>query len=237
MKKLFQTILILTTMVGTADICLSQVVTAEQFKQIVAQQAEKDLQRYNLDDVEVSVGHIPVSSIELPDGDISVEVVTTSNTLMAREFRKININVNGKYAKTYYAPIETKAYKYVAVAKQIIQRDKVIPLQAVEYKKVNVVGNLNNTLDSNDIAKEIVATKVFYPGDIITKRFTVSKPDIVKNAMVTVNFKTGSNINVAIDGIALMQGNIGDFIQVKNKRFNKIYTGEVVGINQVLVQI
>jgi flagella basal body P-ring formation protein FlgA len=55
--------------------------------------------------------------------------------------------------------------------------------------------------------------------------------------MVTVNFKTGSNINVAIDGVALMQGNIGDFIQVKNKRFNKIYTGEVVGINQVLVQI
>ena len=138
MKKLFQTVLILATMVSTANTCLSQVVSAEQFKQIVAAQAEKDLQRYNLDDVEISVGHIPVSTIELPDGKISVEVVSASNTLMAREYRKINICVDGKYAKTYYAPIETKAYKYVAVAKQIIQRDKVIPLQAVEYKKTNI---------------------------------------------------------------------------------------------------
>ena len=72
---------------------------------------------------------------------------------------------------------------------------------------------------------------------MITKRYTISKPDIVKNAMVTVNFRAGSDLNIAVEGIALMQGNIGDTIQVKNKRFNKIYTGEITGINQVLVQI
>ena len=55
--------------------------------------------------------------------------------------------------------------------------------------------------------------------------------------MVTVTFKTGQNLNISIDGIALTQGNIGDIIQVKNKRYNKIYTGEITGINQVLVQI
>ena len=65
----------------------------------------------------------------------------------------------------------------------------------------------------------------------------MSKPDIVKNAMVTVNFRTGNALNIAVEGIALMQGNKGDTIQVKNKRFNKIYTGEVTGVNQVLVQI
>lgn len=222
---------------GTSNVCFSQVLSAEQFRAIVVKQAKKDLQSYNVDESDVTVGHLPVTSLELPDGKVTVEIVSATNGITAKEFKKININVNGRYARTYYAPIETKAYKYVAVAKEVIQRDKIIPLQAVEYKKTDVVGNLNNTLNLSDISKEIVATKVFYPGEMITKRYTMSKPDIVKNAMVTVTFRTGADLKISVDGIALMQGNLGDTIQVKNKRFNKIYTGEVTGTNQVLVQI
>lgn len=237
MKKFLQILLILAIMTGTANTCFSQVLSSDQFKTLVAKQAKKDLQKYQVDETEVIVGHIPVSTFELPDGKVSVEIVSGSAGIIAREFKKINIRVNGSYVRTYYVPIETKAYKYTAVAKQVIQRDKVIPLQAVEFKKMNVVGNLNNTVNQNDIARELVATKVFYPGEMITKRYTISKPDIVKNAMVTVNFTTGADLNIAVEGIALMPGCIGDTIQVKNKRFNKIYTGQVTGVNQVLVQI
>lgn len=237
MNNLIKSFLILSVLLGSAHICQAQVVSAEKFKSLVVQQAKKDLQKYNIDDSEVSVGHLPVSSFTLPDGKITVEIVSGSNNLSAREFKKININVNGKYARTYYAPIETKAFKHVAVAKEVIQRDKIVPLQAVEFKRMDVVGNLENTVSLEDISKELVATKVFYPGEMITKRYTMAKPDIVKNAMVTVNFKAGSGLNIAVEGVAMMQGNIGDTIQVKNKRFNKIYTGEVTGVNQVLVQI
>lgn len=237
MNNIIKTFLILSVLMGSAHICQAQVVSAEKFKSLVVQQAKKDLQKYNIDDSEISVGHLPVSSFTLPDGKISVEIVSGSNNLSAREFKKININVNGKYARTYYAPIETKAFKHVAVAKEVIQRDKIVPLQAVEFKRMDVVGNLENTVSLDDISKELVATKVFYPGEMITKRYTMAKPDIVKNAMVTVNFRAGAGLNITVEGIAMMQGNIGDTIQVKNKRFNKIYTGEVTGVNQVLVQI
>ena len=237
MNNIIKTFLILSVLIGSAHICQAQVVSAEKFKSLVVQQAKKDLQKYNIDDSEISVGHLPVSSFTLPDGKISVEIVSGSNNLSAREFKKININVNGKYARTYYAPIETKAFKHVAVAKEVIQRDKIVPLQAVEFKRMDVVGNLENTVSLEDISKELVATKVFYPGEMITKRYTMAKPDIVKNAMVTVNFRAGAGLNITVEGIAMMQGNIGDTIQVKNKRFNKIYTGEVTGVNQVLVQI
>lgn len=237
MNNIIKTFLILSVLIGSAHICQAQVVSAEKFKSLVVQQAKKDLQKYNIDDSEISVGHLPVSSFTLPDGKISVEIVSGSNNLSAREFKKININVNGKYARTYYAPIETKAFKHVAVAKEVIQRDKIVPLQAVEFKRMDVVGNLENTVSLDDISKELVATKVFYPGEMITKRYTMAKPDIVKNAMVTVNFRAGAGLNITVEGIAMMQGNVGDTIQVKNKRFNKIYTGEVTGVNQVLVQI
>lgn len=238
MKKLIKTLLIISILAGMTPVCSAQTLSADQFKSIVSAQAKKDLQKYNLDECEVTVGHMPVNSFTLPDGKVTVEIVSNGyQSLTAKEFKKVNIKVNGKYARTYYVPLETKAYKHVAVAKELIQRDKIIPLQAVEFKKMDVMGNLDNTVSLEDITKELVATKVFYPGNMITKRYTVSKPDIVKNAMVTVNFRTGSDLNIAVEGIALSQGNKGDMIQVKNKRFNKIYTGEVIGVNQVLVQI
>lgn len=243
MKKLTKILLINLIMtaaisVGIAQKCAAQTLSAEKFKSLVAAQAKKDLEKYDLDECEVTVGHLPIQSFNLPDGKITVELVSNGyNSLTAKEFKKVNIRVNNAYARTYYVPLETKAYKYVAVAKEVIQRDKIIPLQAVEFKKVDIMGNLDNTVSASDIAKELVATRMFYPGNLITKRYTMSKPDVVKNAMVTVNFRTGADLNVSIEGVALMQGNIGDTIQVKNKRFNKIYTGEVTGVNQVLVQI
>lgn len=237
MKQLFKLLLITIILAGASTGALAQTLSIEEFKSIVSAQAKEDLLKYNIDDCEVTVGQLPIQTMTLPDGKVTVEIVSNSNTISPREFKKININVNGVYARTYYAPLQIKAYKYVAVAKEVIQRDKIIPLHSVEFKKVDVVGNINNTVDASDIAKELVATKMFYPGDIITRRYTVSKPDIVKNALVTVNFKAGNNLNIAVDGTALMQGNVGDFIQVKNKRYNKIYTGKITGINQVLVQI
>ena len=237
MKKIIKTLLILSIFLGLGQLAFSQEISADEFRVIVVKQAKADLLKYDIDDTEIKVGHLPINSFSLPDGKISVEIVSGMNNLTAREFKKINIFVNGSYVKTYYAPIETRAFKYVAVAKEIISRDKVVPLQAVEFKRMDIVGNINNTVSPEDISKELVATKVFYPGEVITKRYTMAKPDVVKNSMVTVNFKTNSNINISIEGTALTQGNIGDIIQVKNKRFNKIYTGEITGINQVLVQI
>lgn len=237
MKKILNIALIGLILTGFAAQCSAQVLSSDKFKAIVVKQAKKDLESFNVDESEVTVGHLPIDSFQLPDGKVSVEIVSNNNSLVAKEYKKVNISVNGQYARTYYVPIETKAYKYAAVAKEMIPRDRIVPLQAVEFKKVNVIGNLNNTLNLSDISREIVATKVFYPGDLITKRYTKSKPDIVKDAMVTVNFRTGKDLNITVEGIAVVQGNIGDTIQVKNKRFNRIYTGQVTGINQVLVQI
>ena len=238
MKKLIKTLLIITIFSGMAAQCFAQTLSADQFKALVSAQAKKDLQKFNLDDCEVTVGHLPVQSFTVPDGKVTVEIVSNGyQSLTPKEVKKVNIYVNKNYARTYYVPLETKAYKHVAVAKEVIQRDKIIPLQSVEFKRMDIMGNLNNTVSLEDISRELVATKAFFPGNMILKRYTMSKPDIVKNAMVTVNFRTGNALNIAVEGIALMQGNKGDTIQVKNKRSNKIYTGEVTGVNQVLVQI
>ena len=236
MKKILITALIFFS-IPLHNIAQSQVISAEGFKVLVKNQIQADLRKYNLENTEVNIGNVPVSQITLPDGEISVEVISNSNGTAPKEYKKINILVNGTNARTLYVQAEIKAFKNAAVAKEMIQRDKAITLQSVEFKKVDVLKHINTALSEEDIARGLVSKKVFYPGEIISKNFTAMRPDVLKNAIVAVHFKTESNLNIVVEGIALNQGCIGDVIQVKNKKFNRIYTGTIVGANKIEIQI
>ena len=126
MKNLIKIALIISIFgaVSFAQQCFAQTVSVEQFKSIVEKQAKQDLLNYDLDDCEVSVGNLPINSFELPDGKVTVEIVNGSNGLMAREFKKININVNGNYVRTYYAPIETKHLNMLQLQNKLFKEIK-----------------------------------------------------------------------------------------------------------------
>ena len=237
MKKIFSTILISLFILGFHAACFAQEVTLEQFQKIVSAQIQEDLKNYDLDELEVIVNRLPVEKLILPEGKVTVKVTSNSKNLVPREYKKIDIFVNNKYQQTFYVQAEIKAYKYDVFAKELIPRDKIIPMQSVELKKENVITCMDTTLNMYDISKGLVAGKVFYPGEVLSKRFAKSKPEVVKNSTVTVNFKTGSALTVSVEGIAMTTGYTGDLVQVKNKRYNKIYSGKVVGENQVLIQI
>ncbi len=237
MKKIFRTILISLLIFTTGAGCFAQELTLAQFQKIVSKQIQEDLKNYELDELEVIVNRLPVQKLVLPDGKVSVKVTSNSKNLVPREYKKIDVYVNNKYQQTFYVQVEIKAYKYAVVAKELIPRDKIIPMQSVELKKENVITCMDTTLNMYDISKGLVAGKVFYPGEILSKRFAKAKPEVVKNSTVTVNFKTNSDLTVSVEGIAMTTGYKGDLVQVKNKRYNKIYSGKVVGENQVLIQI
>lgn len=237
MKKIFRTILISLLIFTTGAGCFAQELTLAQFQKIVSKQIQEDLKNYELDELEVTVNRLPVQKLVLPDGKVSVKVTSNSKNLVPREYKKIDVYVNNKYQQTFYVQAEIKAYKYAVVAKELIPRDKIIPMQSVELKKENVITCMDTTLNMYDISKGLVAGKVFYPGEILSKRFAKAKPEVVKNSTVTVNFQTNSDLTVSVEGIAMTTGYKGDLVQVKNKRYNKIYSGKVVGENQVLIQI
>lgn len=236
MKKILLTALIFIT-ASLHNACKAQVVSADSFKMLVKNQICTDLKKYNLENAEVNIGNIPVSQLTLPDGKVSVEVISNSNGTAPKEYKKINILVNGANVRTLYVQAEIKAFKNAAVAKEMIQRDSAITLKSVEFKQVDVLKYLNSALSEEDVSNGLIAKKVFYPGEIISKKFTASRPDVLKNAIVAVHSKTESNLNIVVEGIALNQGSIGDVIQVKNRRMNKTYTGTVVGENKVEIQI
>lgn len=244
MKKTLSKILTILTILTVAAIwalsataCFAQTLNAEQFKVLVANQVKQNLKSYELDEIEVIVGNAPVEKFILPDGNIAVVVSSNSNGMNAKEYKKVSILVDKKNAYTTFVSVEIKAHKNVLVAKEAIYKDKALSSKLVELKKTDVTRYMGETLTMSDLERGLLAKKMFYPGEVITKKYVASKPDIIKDSMVYVSFQTDSNITITVDGIAMMQGNLGDIIQVKNKKLNRVYTGTVVGENRVLVQI
>ena len=86
-------------------------------------------------------------------------------------------------------------------------------------------------------AASYITTKIFQAGAVLDKKFLKSQPDIMRDTPVTMYFKSKEDLSIAVDGIAISDGNIGDTISVKNKKYNRVYSGKVVGANKVLIRI
>ena len=78
---------------------------------------------------------------------------------------------------------------------------------------------------------------MFREGEMIDKRFVKVKPDVVLNSEVRVFFVSNDAVMITIDATAMSDGLLGEYIKVSNKKYNKTYTGKVIGENRVLVQI
>lgn len=215
----------------------AQVILTKDLAKIIENKQIQELQEQGYKDIEVSVINIPIEKLTIPDGEVSVKINSNASEFTSREYKKIDILVNSKYARSIGVPIGIKIYKNVLVAKDTIMRDGSLNSGNLTTKREDILTLTQQTLDEKDLATDFVSLRMYKAGDIIDKRFTKSKPDIVKNAIVTVIFKTGDDMNITVEGIALTDGKIGNYIAIQNKNYKKTYTGKVIGTNKVLVQI
>jgi flagella basal body P-ring formation protein FlgA len=63
------------------------------------------------------------------------------------------------------------------------------------------------------------------------------RPDVARNGDVRRYFVANGAVMITIDGTAMADGMYGDYINVENKNYKKVYTGKVIGENRVLVNI
>lgn len=155
---------------------------------------------------------------------------------MPRDLEKVSIYIDNKLIKTFNAPVVVKAYQNVLIASCFINREKTIDSSVVRTERREISNNIGYALNADAINKSIVAKKFFSEGELIDKRFVKLRPDVLRNATVTVEFST-NNLAITTDATALSDGTIGDSICIINKNYNKVYTGKIIGENRVLVKI
>ena len=234
MKKLLATTLILLTGALSAN---AQMLTSGDVKASVAKILESSYSKMTDADIEVKVSATPFAQLQLPDGKVSYKIVSGGDKIVPRDIKRVDVYVNNAFIKSLNLPVQTVVYKEVLVANDYINREQAINNETASLKKMDVSMRMDYVLGKNALSKEMSAKKGFQKGEIIDKRFVKMRPDVVRNGEVRVFFVSNGNVMVSIDATAMADGMYGDYINVENKNYKKVYNGKVIGENKVLVNI
>lgn len=188
-------------------------------------------------DVEVKVLNVPFKDLIIPDGNVSYKVVSPEGRYLPRDIKRVNVYVDNNLVKTLNLPVQLKAYKEVLTVKEPMVRDQAVTAENTYLQKVDVADKLDYILTTENLSKDIKTKKPMRQGEILDKRFVKIKPDVVRNTEVRVFFTSNDNLMITIDAIALEDGLLGDYVNVENKNYKKVYKGKIIGENRVLVAI
>ena len=234
MTNLLATTLILLT--GALSVN-AQMLTSNDVKASVAKILESSYSKMTDADIEVKVSATPFAQLQLPDGKVSYKIVSGGDKIVPRDIKRVDVYVNNAFIKSLNLPVQTVVYKEVLVANDYINREQAINNETASLKKMDVSMRMDYVLGKNALSKEMSAKKGFQKGEIIDKRFVKMRPDVVRNGEVRVFFVSNGNVMVSIDATAMADGMYGDYINVENKNYKKVYNGKVIGENKVLVNI
>ena len=234
MKKLIATSLILITGAMSTN---AQMLPSADVKASVAKILESGYKKMIDADIEVKVSATPFAQLQLPDGNVTYKIVSGGDKIVPRDIKRVDVYVNNAFVKSLNLPVQTVVYKEVLVANDYINREQAINNETVSLKKMDVSMKMDYVLGKNALSKEMSAKKGFQKGEIIDKRFVKMRPDVQRNGEVRVFFVSNGAVMVSVDGTAMSDGMCGDYINVENKNYKKVYNGKVIGENKVLVNI
>ena len=215
----------------------AQVLTSADVKTSVAKVLENKYKNMTDGDVEVKVSATQFAQLQLPDGKVSYKVVQGGDKIVPRDIKRVDVYVNDAFVRTLNLPVQTVVYKEVLVASDFINREQAVTKDCTELKKVDVSLKMDYVLSEKMLEKEITTKKAFYKGEIIDKRFVKMRPDVARNGDVRIFFVSNGSVMISIDGTAMADGITGDYVNVENKNYKKVYNGKVIGENKVLVNI
>ena len=233
MKQFLSLIAVIMVMMTSTSV-EAQTLSVQQFKNDVSREVVKTYKNYTDADLKVTVLQVPFSTLNLRDGVISYRVTSNNDRFMARDVKKVEIFVNGKYERFMMIPVEVKAYKNVLVANANINRDSAVTLMNTTVQKREVSNIISNVITNSYLRKEVVAKKMYKEGEIIDKRFLASRPDVSRNQEIVAFFKS-SGVTISITAIAQGEGNVGDYVMLKSPKYQRVYRGKVIAPNRVLV--
>lgn len=233
MKNLLNILLIL---ILSASAACAQTLSLDTVKKGIAKQVQEDYKQYTDARLEATVIALPIQNLTLPNGQVTYKITSSQQKFVARDLKKVEVFVNNKFIKTFNAPLDVKAYKNVLVASCFVERDKALTKENTKVKEVEVAYLLEHAMTEAMLDKELTTKKFFKEDEIIDRRFVKFRPDVNRYSTVTTIFNT-NGIEIALEGVSLNDGMLGEYVNVEHKGYKRIYTGKVIGVNRVWVKI
>ena len=178
-----------------------------------------------------------VSDVFLPRGELSYDISEIGIYKKEGGYRnyQVNFRIDGEPARKVTVRAYLKVYKEIFVAKDTIQRDKIIE----EADLVRVRRNVDRTTadyvtEPQDLVGKI-ATRTINPKEVIQER-TVTTPPLVNNGdRLTILYETPL-LRLTAPGISMSKGRMGEKIPVRNADSKLVVYATVQDENTVQVQ-
>lgn len=237
MKNVFKialiTLFLPILMIGKSS---AAVLNIENFKDEIEYNIVQKLKKDVTGEIKVYIKQLPVKTLNVPNGLLIFDVNVNSKFLSPNSLVTVNVKVDDKTIRTFGVPVEISLNDYVWVATEPIKTGKAFSPSNIKLEKKDISNSMKTALRENFKYSNYFAGKNFNRGEMIDARYLRGIPDVMKDAPVSIIFKT-SNLHLVLEGTALDSGKIGDYIRVKNKKYKRYYTGKVISDNKILVKI
>ena len=232
-------LIILFSLLLICGVSNAQTLNEEEFRAAIVEkitkQAQKQVDSLGGGEVKVRILNMPQGEITTKD-KIEIKVESNTNGFLSRDIKRVSVYDGKTFIKSFPISVNTLVYKEVLCATNPIVREQAISISNSGVQKMQIGQYLGQTIDKYPKG-ELVATRNVPKGSPILKNYVKSKPDVLKDSTINIIFKSNDNLKITVDGKALKEGSIGDNIQVKSLKYNKIYQATVSNKNEVTVKI
>ncbi len=188
-------------------------------------------------DYEIKILSIPKEKIITNDIKApKIEVISQDANFKPLSYKRVYIkDLRGNLVKSFPINVQTKIYKEVIVANDLIAFGQNITKENTKLEKKEISRYINQIFT---IAPEnTTAKRNLQKGDLILTNCVKSKPVVLKNSLININFITNKGIEIKMQGRALKDGAVGEVILVKSDKYNKTYSAIVNSTTNVTVRI
>lgn len=238
-NKLTKILTVLFSLLLMCTVCCAQTLSEEEFRaaiiEKITKQAQKQVDSLGGGEVKVRILNMPQGEITTKD-KVEIKVESNTNGFLSRDIKRVSVYDGKTFIKSFPISVNTLVYKEVLCATNPIVREQAISISNSSVQKMQIGQYLGQTIDKYPKG-ELVATRNVPKGSPILKNYVKSKPDVLKDSTINIIFKSNDNLKITVDGKALKEGSIGDNIQVKSLKYNKIYQATVSNKNEVTVKI
>lgn len=205
----------------------SQVVTAKEIAQMVKDHAAA-LSDHRIDGLRQTISGV-VRDAVLPVGEVKWKIVPIGRNLSAggsRSFR-VAAKVNGKEVWRTQVRLKQEVTQNIAVAVKEIRRGQKIRPEDIRLKLQNISGKTPGYYITR--LRDVIGKNAKRPigrGEWVKRNMVLAPAEVREGGRVTIEYRTPL-LHLRMPGVALVAGNIGDFIPVRNLQSGKIVYGVV----------
>ncbi len=234
MKLKFYAVLMLFSLVNPSH--AQKLESIKQLKETVKQFIGSQISRTNPNsNIKIEINRVD-RRLKLAKCPTQFLKIASPNNRSIERSTTISVRCLGPIAWSIFIPFEIKVFKKVVLARNHIRRNQVLTPDDIQLVEIDTK-NLSHGyfLQIKDVIgkvarRVILKNRIVHPNSLKFAKL-IRKGDVIY--LTAVN----QAIKVSVKGIALQNGQLGQFIAVKNLTSKKVIEGKVVGKKEVYINL